>query len=183
MMRVLAALAVLTAVPLSAHTQVSAAFRDIVSTAGLIARGHVTDVRAITVPNRGIETVATVAVDHVVKGAATAFVSVHIPGGVLGSQRVVVIGAPTFRTGDHAVFFLKRRDDNGWVPVGRSMGIYRVHRDERTRQPMVHPPVVPGITASVGRVVRGDSRRQTMTVTEFESLVRLVAATAPRGAQ
>jgi hypothetical protein len=58
-----------------------------------------------------------------------------------------------------------------------SMGIYRVHVDARTGLPVVNPPVVAGETASAGRVVRGDTRRQPFSVGEFESLVRLVMLT------
>ena len=42
---------------------------------------------------------------------------------------------------------------------------------------MVAPPVVGGWTAATaGPVVRGDPRRQTMAIAEFESLVRLIVA-------
>ena len=182
MMRVLAVL-LLLAVPLSAHTLLPTGFREVVSGATFIARGRVTDVRAARFPDRGIETIATIGVDHVIKGVATNFVSVHIPGGVLGNTRVVTVGAPRLQTGDWAVFFLKRGEDNGWIPVGLSMGIYRVHLDPRTRLPFVNPPVLEGATASVGRVVRGDARRTSLPVSEFESMVRLVMAGDRGGAR
>ena len=47
---------------------------------GLIVRGRVTDVRAIEVP-AGVESVATFAVERVLKGPAGDFVSVRVPGG------------------------------------------------------------------------------------------------------
>jgi hypothetical protein len=56
------------------------------------------------------------------------------------------------------------------------MGVYPVHRDPRTGQALVRPPVVAGRTASVGPVIRGDSRRKLLGVQEFESLVQLIVA-------
>jgi hypothetical protein len=168
---------VLVAVPLSAHTVLPTAFPEVVSQSSLIVRGRVTDVRAVKDPERGVESIATVAVDHVLKGGSSPFVSVHVPGGLIGRTRVIVPGAPTLREGDQAVFFLKQAADNGWHPIGLSMGIYRVHPDARTGLPVINPPVVVGETASAGRVVRGDTRRQPFSVGEFESLVRLVLLT------
>jgi hypothetical protein len=163
------------AIPLSAHTVVPTEFREVVADATFILRGRVTDVRAVSTPLRGTETIVTVAVDHVLKGASTNFVSFHVPGGQLGSTRSVMPGAPTLKPLEEAVFFLKRRsDDNGWQPVGLSMGVYRVRTDTRTGVRQIDPPAVVGQTASTGRIVRGDGQRKPMAVSEFESLVRLV---------
>ena len=176
-MRVLLCALVLAAVPLSAHTVLPTAFPEVVAQAAWILRGRVTDVRVAKDPQSGVESIATVAVDHVLKGGSSPFVSVHVPGGLVGRTRVVVSGAPTLRAGDQAVFFLKRAADNGWHPIGLSMGIYRVHPDPKTGLPVINPPLVAGETASAGRVVRGDTRRQPFAVSEFESLVRLVMLT------
>lgn len=177
-MRVLLGVLVLAVVPLSAHTVLPTAFPEVVAQSSLILRGRVTDVRAVKDPISGVESIATVAVDHVIKGGSSPFVSVHVPGGLIGRTRTIVSGAPTLREGDHAVFFLKRAADNGWHPIGMSMGIYRVRLDTRTGLPIVNPPVVAGETAAAsGPVVRGDVRRQPYSVSEFESLVRLVMLT------
>jgi hypothetical protein len=176
-MRVLLCALVLAVVPLSAHTVLPTAFPEVVAQSSLILRGRVTDVRAVRNPERGVESIATVAVAHVLKGGSSPFVSVHVPGGLIGRTRTIVSGAPTLREGDQAVFFLMRAADNGWHPIGLSMGVYRVRTDARTGVPIVNPPLVAGVTASSGPVVRGDARRQPYTVSEFESLVRLVMLT------
>jgi hypothetical protein len=183
MTRVVLSLAVLliaAGAPLDASLTVSAEFREIVADASLIVRGRITDVRAVAVPGSGIESVGTIAVDGVLKGTAEPFVAVRVPGGLIGRRRFVMVGAPTLRTGEQAVFFLKRTADGAWRPVGLTQGIYRVQAEPISGRPVVRPPVVPGRTAPAsGRTVRGDLRRTLMPIPEFESLVRLVMAAPP----
>lgn len=169
---------------LSATVLVPADFKDIVSESTVIVRGHVTDVRAIPVDPGGIDSIATVAVESTLKGTPSEFVYVRVPGGVLGSTRRVMIGAPVLRTNQQLVLFLKPGPDNMLRPIGLSQGVFPVQPDPSTGQPAIAPPVVAGQTASGrGAVTRGDPRRKTMSVPEFESLVRLVMSArgaAPR---
>jgi hypothetical protein len=162
-------------------------FRQVVADSTVIVRGHVTDIRVSAPPGGPVETIATVAVDSLLKGTADAFVSVRVPGGDLGRQRVVAIGSPTFARGDMALFFLKRGSDNGLRPVGLSLGVYRVKVDATTGDTSVAPPLATGITAPAGAVTHGDLNRRMLTVPEFESLVKAVmlaqARVSPRGRQ
>jgi hypothetical protein len=158
----------------SATVVVPVEFREIVNDARLIVRGHITDVRAFVAPGLGIESVATVAVQAVLKGTAESFVSVRVPGGTVGRSRVVMIGAPTLRSNERAIFFLVRDAENAWRPLGLSSGVVRIEREPATGRQLVRPPVLLGRTASVGRVVRGDWRRTLLPVDEFESIVRVV---------
>ena len=170
----------LAAPRLHASLIIPAGFREIVSEAGTIVRGRVTDVRAIDAGDNGIETIATVAVDSLLKGPPIQFVAVRVPGGVIGRYRQVMVGAPTLRVGQHAVFFLKRGADDAWRPIGLTQGIYRVQADPVTRRLVVQPPVVAGLTAAAaGPIARGDARRKSMAVTEFESFVKAVLASPP----
>jgi hypothetical protein len=167
--------AVAAGASLRATLLVPAEFHEVVSDASLIVRGLVTDVRPMAVPGRGIDSIATVAIEAVLKGEADRFVSVRVPGGEIGSRRFVMVGAPTLRQGQRAVFFLRQDADGFRRPVGLSMGVYRVQADPATGRPVVAPPVVAGWTAPMtGRVVRGDARRRTVPVSEFDSIVRLV---------
>ena len=149
-------------------------FREVVADAGLIVRGHLTDVRAIAAGG-GVETVGTIAIETVLKGQADGFVSMRVPGGVIDGRRFVMVGAPELRVGEQAVFFLRRGPDNLWRPVGLSMGVCAVHADSTTGRPVIDPPILAGRTATAGqRVTRGDPRRRPMSVQDFESLVQLV---------
>jgi hypothetical protein len=163
-------------------------FRQVVQDASAIVQGHVTDVRALVPvgsPVGAVETVATVAVDATLKGAADAFVSVRIPGGIVGNVKVVVVGAPHLSTGEVAVFFLTKGADNIFRPVGLSLGIYPVAMDPLTRQSAITPPLAVGFTTAAGAVIHGDPARKMMTLSEFSSLVHLIMAsqarTLPRG--
>ena len=171
----------LTAAP-AATVVVPTEFREVVADAGLIVRGHVTDVRSVVVTGLGIETVATVAVDEVLKGDAADFVSIWVPGGEVGRTRSLMIGAPKLTVGETAVFFLKRGADSAWRPIGLTMGVYPVYADPQTRRALVNPPVVADQTAASGPVQRGDTRRQPMALADFESLVRVVMAGQPASA-
>jgi len=169
----LVALAVCGA-PLAATVVVPTEFKEIVSDASLIVTGHITDVRSVVVPNGGLESIGTIGVEAVLKGQADAFVSIHVPGGEIGRDRFVMVGAPRLTVGEGAVFFLKRGADNGWRPVGLTMGNFRMQSEPQTGRAIVDPPLMTGQTAAAGPVVRGDNRRRSMPVQEFESLVRLV---------
>ena len=150
--------------------------RQLAADATLIVRGSVTDVRAFQVPGRGIESVATVAVERVIKGDFEPFIAVRVPGGVVGRYRQITIGAPALRINHQAVFFLKRGADNGWHPVGMSAGVVHVRTEPATGRRLVAPVIVQGYTAPAGTVVRGDDRRRSLSVDEFEAMVAVVMA-------
>lgn len=182
----LTATAVMAAtIALGATVTVATDFRQVVSSATLIVRGHITDVRVIAPSGGRVETIATVAVESTLKGSADQFISVRAPGGRAGNVNVITIDSPQFSTGETAVFFLKAGADGAWRPVGLSLGVYPVAVDYQTHQTAVSPPLAAGLTAAIGPVVHGDPARRLMTVSEFESLVRLVIAgqarTGPRG--
>jgi len=174
---------------LVAHTVVPLEFREVVSEATLIVRGRITDVRSVeaTVPGQGVDSIATVMVENLIKGQAPGFVYVRVPGGTIGAVRYTMVGAPTFKPGQRAVFFLKPGvTDTTYRPVGLTMGLYRIQAEPLTNRQVVEPPLVSGRTsAAAGPAVRGDVRRKLMPVAEFESLVRLSMASrvlaAPRG--
>jgi hypothetical protein len=166
----------LASVTLTANIVVPAEFRDVVTSATVIVRGRVTDVRSVIAPDRTISSFATIAVESVLKGDAPNLAIVKLPGGEAGGVRVVRVGAPTFKVGDRAVFLLKPGADKFLRPVGLSMGVYRVRIDPATGAETIAAPIVAGRTATAGqRLVRGDVRRQAMSVSEFESLVQMVS--------
>jgi hypothetical protein len=167
-----------------AHVALPADFRDIVTGAELIVRGRITDVRAIPSADDGVESVATVAIETRLKGSVDGFVDVHVPGGDMGRYRYVMVGAPTLRRDEHALFFLTRRADGAWRLVGLTAGLYVVQADAATGRLVVNPPVVPvpDRTTASQPVVRGDVRRPAMAVQDFEALVRAVMAGTGSGA-
>ena len=170
--------------PVRAHVLLPTEFREVVWDASLIVRGRVTDVRSVAVPAGGIDSIATVAVETVLKGNADSFIYVRVPGGELGRSRIVVTGAPIFRNGQRAVFFLRpSAHDSSHRPIGLTLGVYSVKPDPGDGRPVVEPPVVRGQTAPLlGTATRGDTRRRLMPIQDFEKLIRLVMASPPRQA-
>ena len=170
------------AVTLDATVIIPTEFREVVAAATVIVRGRVTDVRTIATSRKRADTVATVAVEATLKGEPAAFASVRVPGGQIGRDRWIVVGAPTFTVGDQALFFLSRGPDNALFPVGLSLGVYRLKPDPRTGRAFVNPPAILGPTAWPGPIVPGDPRRRPMQVQEFEALIRFVL-NAQRGSK
>jgi hypothetical protein len=162
---------------LTAHVSIPADFREIVHESALIVRGRVSDLRSIDVPATGIETVATIRTEQVLKGPPVQFVSLWVPGGTVGRIRSVMTGVPEIRNGDRAVFFLKRDSLAGYRLTGLSMGLYRLQGDSSRGLLTVRPPVVLMRNSPPGPIVRGDASRTSMSLQEFESLVKLVALT------
>jgi hypothetical protein len=162
--------------PAFATVTVPTEFSEIVADSIVIVRGHVTDVRAVADRDRGVETIGTVAIDETLKGPASDFVSIRLPGGTIGRYRWVMVGVPTLRAGDQGIFFLKQDAATFWRPVGLGMGIYRILAAPVTGLPVVDPPVALGVTAKPGVVTRGDTARRLLAVPDFESLVRVVVA-------
>ena len=175
----------LAGVSLHASLILPADFRTVVNDASLIMRGRVTDVRSIEVPGVGVESVATFLVESVVKGNASGFVYVRVPGGIIGTRRYVTAGAPAFRVGQRALLFLRPGvSDSAFRPIGMTMGVYPIHVDATTGRTIVEPPVFASKTTNAtGAVVRGDVRRRSVTVPEFESLVRQAMVAAPATAK
>ncbi len=164
----------------SATVVIPTEFRGLVDDAELIVRGRVTDVRSVEVPRSGVESVATLAVDRVLKGSPQAFVSLRFPGGEIGRYRYVMIGAPQLRAGEQVFCFLRRGADGYWRPIGLTMGVVHVRAEPASGRAVVDPPLLAGVTAPSGRVNRGEPRRHGLSPSEFEGLVRLVQATRAR---
>ena len=178
--------AMMLVVPVRATVAVPTDLADVVSTATLIVRGRVVDTRAFTdVANGPVTTAVTVAITEVLKGRAESTVTFRVHGGELGRYRHVMIGSPVFATGEVAYLFLKRAPDGALWTVGLGAGVYRVSSGSGSPGALVvNPPVVAGVTATTGApVVRGDSRRKPMSVSDFSGVVRLLMAREPGGAE
>ena len=155
-----------------ATTVVPLSFEQLVNESQAVVYGRVSDVRAQwTADRRFIESVVTVEVLRGMKGSARDSIAFTVPGGQVGRYLNVIPGAPTFATGDTAVFFLTAQGARLPVTTGFTQGIYRVQRDAASGDMLVVPPVV-----ETGKIVRGDRRRKPVQLAVFESAVRAVAA-------
>lgn len=162
----------LLTVVVGATTVVPLSFEQLVNESQSVVDGRVTGVRAQwTADRRFIESVVTIEILRGMKGTARESIAFTVPGGQVGRYLNVIPGAPSFSTGDTAVFFLTAQGARLPVTTGLTQGIYRVRRDEVSGEMLVAPPVVEG-----GKIVRGDPRRKPVQLAAFESAVRAVAA-------
>ena len=107
-----------------------------------------------------------------VKGSASGSVTVTIPGGTIGNERLEVPGTPSFEQGDNWVLFLVDNGIGSYRVVGFNQGCYRVLTDENGTK-VIGPSVV-GTDSQV--TLAGDSSKNTAapsgTVKEFIAKVK-----------
>lgn len=153
-------------------------FREMVGISTVIVHGRVADLRAEWMDGRrSVETLVTVAASEYLKGNLTAdSIVVRVPGGQLGRYRTVFVGAPEFQAGDEVVLFLRANRI-----VGLSQGAFRIVPDAQTGRPTVVSPIVIAANVDVrDSIVRGDSRRQPVSLDTFRDTIRQVLAGGPR---
>lgn len=175
MYRIAAVIALLSfALPLNATVLVPAEFREIVAGSQLIVYGRVTSLRPEwTADRRRINTLVSIEVSTYLKGGPGETVTIRVPGGQIGRYKSVTVGAPQFRPGDEAVFFLTARGPSVASVFGMSQGVFRVRVDARTGRRLVVPPALMARGDSPERVVRGALDRRPLALDAFASRVRL----------
>jgi hypothetical protein len=160
---------------LSATTLVPADFAQMARESELIVRGTVVRVDSQrTGARQTIESLITLRVSDTIKGSAAEETVFRVPGGKVGPNRRVMVGAPQFSQGDEVILFLKGRAPAIAMPYGLSQGVYRVSRTAGTSV------VTPAVVAGAGRVTRGDPARRPIDPLAFTRQVRdALAQSAP----
>ncbi|MGZ8868951.1 MAG: M57 family metalloprotease, partial [Thermoanaerobaculia bacterium] len=115
-------LLVLTVFPVFSATYIVPEDRQLIPAARAIVSGTVT----VTHVRRGvrIETVTDVAVEEWIKGTGGRSVSIVLPGGQLGNERLTVPGVPSFQSGDRVLLFLTRDGRGNWTTVSFALGAF-----------------------------------------------------------
>lgn len=172
---ILAAL-VAAAVPLSALTVIPATFDELVKESVAVVHGRVREVRGHwTADRRSIESTVTLDVYDALKGAATETATFTVPGGEAGGRILVLPGAPTFRSGDEVVVFLRGQAPALPQPVGLSIGVYRVAHSGPGGAAMVVPSPIHA-TAAPTPVSRGSRAGAVRPLSVFAADVRALGA-------
>jgi hypothetical protein len=154
-----------------ATTLAPLSFEKLVTESSAVVYGRVSSVRPQwTADRRFIESVVSIDVIQGMKGGTRDTLAFTVPGGQVGRYLNVIPGAPVFATGDLAVFFLTAQGPRLPVTTGLTQGVYRVQRDAVSGAMQVMPP----ISDTAGRVVRGDVRRKPMSLAAFEGSVRAI---------
>jgi hypothetical protein len=157
---------------IGATVLIPAEFREIVSGSQIIVYGRVIDVRSDWVDGgTQIETAVTIESATFYRGTPAATVVFRTPGGEVDRTRDVMVGAPTFKVGDEAVWFLKAQG-SGLRIFGLNQGLFRVRIDPRTGRRLVIRQALISNGAAAQRIVRGDRTRRPLTLDSFGSEVR-----------
>ena len=171
----------LAAHELRATVLIPAEFREIVAGSQIIVYGRIAEVRPEWSDDRSrIDTIVSVEVGSYLKGGPGGTVTFRVPGGQIGRYRNVMVGAPSFQTGEEAVLFLSASGPSVAHVFGLSQGVFRVRVDERTGRRLVIPPVLMAQGNEPQAVTRGDRSRRQLSLNAFAATVR--AAMAQPGA-
>lgn len=177
-----AALVVLPAIPTRATVLVPADLSELSRSATAIVRGTVLSATPQWADGRRrIETVVSVEVRQALKGEVGRTVSFKVPGGDMGRYRSVMIGAPSFQSGEEVILFLGAQPPALPHLLGLGQGVYRVQRDERSGEARVMSPVLVADAGQATPVRRGDPARRGLSLQEFTTQVREAMAAAEHG--
>ncbi len=141
----------------------------------VIVRGRVVAAEASWADTRHrVETIVTLEVEESFKGGGQSQVSFAVPGGVMGRYRSVLIGAPTFQTGEEVVVFLGARPPALAYLLGLGQGVFRVVRTGSVATVTPIPLTAQALVAVP--VVKGDPSRKPVRLEAFASTLRAVLA-------
>lgn len=171
----LIAVAILTclAIPLRATVLVPAEFREIVAGSQVIVHGRVAAVTPEwSADRRRIDSVVTVEVAAYLKGGPGRTVTFRAPGGQIGRFKSITVGAPEFRSGEEAVFFLTAQGPGVARVFGLSQGVYRVRLDPGTGRRLVIPAALTARSDEPEVIRRGTVERKPVALDAFASQVR-----------
>jgi hypothetical protein len=163
-------------VALAATVLLPAEFREIVAGSDVIVYGRVsaTEVRWSD-DRKHVDTLVTLQAGTYLKGSGGQTLVIAVPGGTIGRFMNVTVGAPHFRVGDEAVFFLNTRDRELPAIFGLNQGVFRVSREAATQRRFVTPRVL-SRSAGPERIVRGDPARKPLALEAFGAQVQSVLA-------
>lgn len=168
--------------PAGATVVMPATLDELAAGAVAIVHGRVADVQARWEPGRRrIESFVAIEVTDYLKGNLGSIVIIRVPGGELGPFRSVIVGAPTFASGDEVILFVGASGPSYPYILGLNQGVFRVVTTTARRVSMVVPPPLVSLFTAPARLVRGDPRRRPIALEQFVSQVRALVEQAPRG--
>ena len=155
-------------------------FSELVLAARAIVHGRIIDVQPqLSDGRRRVETLVTLQVATYLKGSLGSSVVFRVPGGQIGRYRTIVLDAPNFAPGDEVVLLLGARGPSVPYVLGLSQGVFRITGDPISGERRVMPTPVRGEGNEWKRVVRGDSSRRPILLTDFAAGVQAILRAQP----
>jgi hypothetical protein len=146
----------------------------------LVIRGKVENSQSYWNPaHTKVFTRIRIAVDEAYKGAAPAEIEVVQLGGTIGSLKVTVDGAPTWRRDEEVLLFAEPYDARTYRVTGLSQGKFEIERHPETGGRYVRAPRSEGVTL-LGAPAGGEGRVSSLGV-PLEEFVRDALGHSPEG--
>lgn len=138
--------------------------REMGAESALVVRGTVGTVRSFWNDSQTkILTETIITIDETYKGGAGSTARILQLGGVVGTVRMHVYGAPSWTRGEEVVLFLERIDASSYRVSGLSQGKFKVERDPVTGEAFVTYPMMDGAEVA-GAPSAGDEGRAPQAV-------------------
>lgn len=142
----LAALALVLAVPAMASTFVAMSPGEMIQQSDAVVVGEVLQVESFRDSSgRAVLSQAMIQVEETLTGSSPTVVIVETFGGTVDSYTVVAHGFPSFTVGERVVVFLDEREDGIAEVVGYRLGQYRLLTN-RLGQQVAVPTLEAGVT-------------------------------------
>jgi hypothetical protein len=148
-MRILLRLLIVTclfaATSLQAITYIVPTDRDLVKRAEAIVIATALESHSEMRPNGGVVTLASFAVERVVKGSIGDHVNIVEPGGSVGDVSVSIPGSPRFESGRRYLVFLIHNNQGDWATYGFALGRFAFVQDLHGRTVVTRGEVREGL--------------------------------------
>lgn len=160
------------ATSLQAITYIVPTDRDLVKRAEAIVIATAVESHAQFTKNGGIVTVATLALDQVIKGdlAGQSSITLTELGGIIGERGALIPGSPRYTAGKRYMVFLRSTPD-GWATYGFGLGQFEYRDDPKAGQILTRGGINEGIG---GWDENGNSTHieESRAATAFQTFVR-----------
>jgi hypothetical protein len=148
----------------------------------LVVRGRVANVRSFwNDTNTKILTETVITIDESYKGGGEATARVLQLGGVVGTVRMHVHGAPSWTRGEEVVLFLEPIDANSYRVSGLSQGKFKVERDPVTGDAFITYPMMEGAEIFGAPSADGDGRAPRSVKMPLGKFINDALGTSSRG--
>jgi hypothetical protein len=164
-----AALVLVTVMPVGASTFIAMSHHELVSQSDAVVQGRVLKLSSFWSPSgRVIVTEALIQIEEKVRGNAPTVVKVRTFGGTVGGYTVEAQGFPKFAVNERLVLFLQNANETAEV-TGYQQGQWRIVNEKGVDMAV---PTVDGGATLLGRDGRPAPARKAVRLDTFKNMIR-----------